>query len=1212
MNSFGYGGTNAHAVLEQAPKSLVSHVAHGYGVNGVSSVCSREPQVPERVSDRISSTNGMHLESPESKAKLSEDLAVNGAEVLRSHCGGLANSNPFGRRKEQPQLLVLSARSQTSLKQAIGEFTNWVSKHKMNEKESIEDLAYTLSCRRSLFAWRCSLLVMNFEELARNLKIEPPQPHKSSSNVQITFVFTGQGSQWFAMGRELNQTSSTFRNSLDQSDKVLQLLGAEWSLSNELSKSEAESCVNESQIAQPGTTAIQIALVDLLHSLSIKPSIVLGHSSGEIAAAYAAGILTRSDALRVAYQRGFASKLSALVVTSRGAMLAVGLGEAQILAHLDPMQSKRVSIACVNSPSSVTVSGDETCIDELKDRLDGLSIFNRKLLVDTAYHSHHMSKIADKYQESLQHLRWTDATPGIKFISTVTASEKKSSFGPSYWTENLVSTVRFSDALEAICRDSSAFKSPSCTRAFLEIGPHSALSGPIRQTIAGLQSRAIQYFYASALVRKHDAVRTVLELTASLFHYGYGVDINSANCLSDSSQASRRTVSDLPPYSWDHSTTFWHESPLSEAHRFRAHPWHDLLGVRIPGSSIHEPVWRNLVGTDDLPWLKDHIADGLSVFPGAGYLCSAIEAMRQISVDCGASAPIRRFIMKDVHFLKALVIPESPAKAEIKFSLRLNQATGSVSTDWKQFQVECRTLDGIWHSHCRGFVRVEHQQPLDEVELDREDRLVLTTQREKLKCRKARCTKDIDVKDLYAILKANGNEYRSNFSILQDLRTSGSEAVGSIRIPDIAECMPSKFMRPHLIHPATLDSLFHINIPLFHECCSLGPAIPVSIEEVVVSAQIAQKPGTELILTTKLSPEDSRSARVNVMAFQYNGDLNTESMISMTNIELRGVGEIQKALGSRSTTPNMIHRHVWDVDVEALRAEDIQLSKGNPTLGTTNASGMAPDERSDTLNRAASYYIQSCLDHLAGGESHIPAKHHGYLMAWMERYVKSCEHLQHLDDVVSRTGDHISQQVSNVGAQGEMLSRTGENLHLLLTGKLDPLALMLEDGLLYRIYAEDSSLQSGLHLAAFVRRLLFKSPYLTVLEIGAGTGGTTLPLFQALGQTGGSSFRRYDFTDVSSGFFEPAKDLLHQWAHILDFKKLDIEQDPVAQGFTAHSYDLIIAANVLHATSPINRTLEHIRKLLKPTGRLAVIEVTKPPPYANITFGLLPGWWKSE
>jgi len=235
------------------------------------------------------------------------------------------------------------------------------------------------------------------------------------------------------------------------------------------------------------------------------------------------------------------------------------------------------------------------------------------------------------------------------------------------------------------------------------------------------------------------------------------------------------------------------------------------------------------------------------------------------------------------------------------------------------------------------------------------------------------------------------------------------------------------------------------------------------------------------------------------------------------------------------------------------------------------------------------------------------SQHHKRLYDWMKKRARS-------QPIMSLLPDHnLRERSESYGALGIMLHRIGDHLPAIIKGEVEPLSIMLEDNLLHQIYVDDSSHRCNIQLAETVSLLAHKWPDMRILEIGAGTGGTTLTVLKALGSSdsrcGNSRFSRYDFTDISSGFFEKAEELLKPWGDPISFKKLDIEIDPAAQGFEIGSYDLIIAANVLHATRSIDKTLSNVHRLLSPGGKLALVEITSHVPYTNVIYGTLPGWW---
>ena len=233
---------------------------------------------------------------------------------------------------------------------------------------------------------------------------------------------------------------------------MLTELGAPWTLSEELLRDESESRINDSKLAQPAITALQIALVDLLQEMGIRPQIVIGHSSGEIAAAYAAGVLSQKAAMEISYHRGaVAGACKKLMSPVEGAMIVVDISEADSLGYISQLKQGRAAVACANSLTSTTISGDGTAIDELQTILQASSIRSWRLPVDIAYHSYHMKCVSDqclkllnRYGRRLTYdLERGHPAEGIKYISSVTTKEKKSDFGPAYWVENLVSKLRF-------------------------------------------------------------------------------------------------------------------------------------------------------------------------------------------------------------------------------------------------------------------------------------------------------------------------------------------------------------------------------------------------------------------------------------------------------------------------------------------------------------------------------------------------------------------------------------------------------------------------------------------------------------------------------------------------------------------------------------------------------------------------------------------------
>ena len=1159
MNSFGYGGTNALIVLEKAPDF------------------PRYRLFPRGL-------------GPERKTLFGKDNSVAFTE------------------DHTPQLFIISAMSEKSTYATVKNLREFIVR-RQPDTSVLKDLAYTLSTRRTLMRWRLSIVATQWQELTSAMQPEAIRGRVkiASSRIKVTFIFTGQGAQWFAMGRELMSVSSPFNDSLSTSKTILQDLGAQWDLIHELSLNESASRIDRSEIAQPATTALQIALVDLLRSIQVYPQAVLGHSSGEIAAAYAAGYLSQVAALKISYQRSFISKYCKELIPVRGAMLVIGLGEDDVLKHIINLRQGTVSIACVNSPVSTTVSGDEPAVLELKESLDGLSIFSRKLNVDTAYHSYHMQTVSDGYISSLEGLQTKVSDQTIKFFSTVTGTEKTAHFGATYWVENLTSKVRYRDALSEYTRvQQDQAQTLQSKHILIEIGPHSALSGPTRQTI-GRDCDSLDYAYLPTLVRNQNSVVSVLSLVGKLFEEGLDLSFDVISSFNPA-RVFPTVVPNLPAYPWDHSNSFWFESRLSREYRLRRDPHHDLLGVRVPSSTSIEPRWRYVVGLDNLPWLAQHVVDKLVVFPGAGYLCMAIEAVKQISRGGQVTGHTLIYTLRDVCFLKALYIPLQPAKVEIQLSLipQSNSPTKE-TTSVHEFRVTALSQKHIWYEYCRGTISVQsffigEMGWGSEREMnDKETQAALQGNMQ------PEYFQSTSPKKFYKDLDSNGNTYGPEFAVITELDISNSQAAAVVDIPDIASIMPSNFMQPHTVHPATLDALMHPSLALYAQQYGPGSIMPVFIREMMITSTVETTPGSRLRVHTAFTPGGVRSGNAQIQVTNLCERLSyakVDPVITVSGLELRGLGETQLNVPTVSRVRKICHQIIWNSDVDFLSPSQIEH------LHVPRQSCLdAIENKLELLNQVAFIYIQNCLHQITETNLKIVQPHLSELVRWMEGCRFLCHEGHHTLTSEVALGE-AEELLVHQGVEGEMLSRVGAGLVSILKGDVNPLQLMLDDDLLYRFYADGSLARSHDHMIQYVRYLCFKNPRMAILEIGAGTGGTTIPLLNGMSRNNQTLFQSYEFTDISAGFFDRARSSLQRWIDQIQFRTLDIETDPLDQGFMSQSYDLIVATNVLHATESIDRTLKNVHKLLKPGGRLMLVEITKPQAYLGVIFGTLPGWWR--
>lgn len=370
------------------------------------------------------------------------------------------------------------------------------------EDIDLRRLAYTLACRRSPFPYKVAFVAYTKDELASKTREYLADDKKSTHSVAKTpsllGVFTGQGAQWPQMGLQLIQTIPLARRIIEELDFSLATLPAAdrpgWTILAELEKGSEASRLSQATIAQPLVNAVQLLLVNLLKHAGVTFSAVVGHSSGEIAAAYATGLISQKDAVRIAYYRGMHSKLARGPTGQDGGMLAVGtsLEDAGQFCALEDFED-RIFVAASNSKTSVTLSGDADAIAEAQAIFEEEGKFARTLKVDKAYHSPHMHPAAEPFLKSLKACGIKVLYPQAgspKWFSSVhaeTTLDSQSALDGEYWIDNLQGTVCFSQAVERAWQTMGPFD------AAIEIGPHAALKGPATDTIQHLSGKQIPY-----------------------------------------------------------------------------------------------------------------------------------------------------------------------------------------------------------------------------------------------------------------------------------------------------------------------------------------------------------------------------------------------------------------------------------------------------------------------------------------------------------------------------------------------------------------------------------------------------------------------------------------------------------------------------------------------------------------------------------------------
>ncbi|MCJ1393661.1 hypothetical protein MMC18_006537 [Xylographa bjoerkii] len=887
--NYGYGGSNAHVIVDSA-----SHYLDSRGLKGA------------------------YRTLP---------------PILHSLC---QKSNPFVSILEETRarVFVFSAFDEESGKAQAARFASYLRKQGGSTSvEFFDDLAFTLGKRRSILPFRVAVSACSVSQLLDAVSSDHMKYSKATKTPVVGFVFTGQGAQHYAMGRELIETYPVFQDSLIKSSKYIKIFGASWSLLDELAKTAEESQIGLGYLSQPLCTAIQIALVDLLASWNVHPASVTGHSSGEIAAAYAAGALSHEAALAVAYYRGLAGPaIKQKHPLRKGSMLAVGLSKDETQNLLSDVKSGKALVACINSPSSVTVSGDDCAVEELLHVLQKKKVFARKLNVEVAYHSHHLNCIGDDYLDALQHIQVQDCQKADFFSSVTGRRTKLSELGPAYWVRNMLNPVEFSNSLQALCLDVNSERRErglnSAIDILIELGPHSALAGPIKQTLQAdeqLRSSSIRYY--SALVRNQSAVDTTLHLASQLFKSGCPVDFEAIN--NPDRRCSHKVLVDLPTYPWNHSCRYTAESRESRLFRSRSTPRSDILGAPVRNSIPTEPRWRNYVRPTEIPWVRDHRIQSDMIYPAGGFIAMAIEAASQDSRQRGLE--VSGYRLREITIGRALVIPETEVETMLCFRPS-SGISGFSSEIWNEFRIYSVTDTDNWTEHCRGLISIQKESIPNEVDGQRlmnEEKASYATM---ISEAESTCTTDVNIRKLYSDLKSAGLHYGPTFAIMEHARAAPYQSVGKLVIYDTAAVMPSHFEYPFVVHPGTIDGCIQTLFPGMSEAGPIEEAfMPTSIEEIFVSAKITRTPGHGFRAYAKSTQTCPRQSVSSITVFNEEVD-DLEPMIIFKGLTCSSLPKASAEEAVREL--KLCFQTRWTVSPDFLSLQQAEeLCRGNSCFG---------------------------------------------------------------------------------------------------------------------------------------------------------------------------------------------------------------------------------------------------------------------------------------
>ncbi|MFM2081561.1 MAG: hypothetical protein RL380_252, partial [Verrucomicrobiota bacterium] len=749
INSFGFGGANAHAILQSPPAKKKTTLP-------------RPPKTP-------------------------------------------GDSTPL--------VLNLSARSAETLTVVAKNFRAFLKK----SPAPLREIARAAVQRRTAHPHRLAVIGHTRAEWVKQLAAFAAGDsapglvtgHAEGDAVNPVFVCSGQGPQWWGMGRELLKSNAVFRAKMEECDQLLREFG-NWSLLKELARDEKSSRLDNTAIAQPAIFAHQVSLAAVWASLGVKPVAVVGHSVGEVAAAHIAGVLTLREAARVIFQRGRCMSHA----QDNGKMLAVGTSpaEAETLAAKFP---GRVHVGAYNGPASLTLSGDADALAEISADLEKRGVFNRFLQVKYAFHSHHMDAIRAELARSLGKVKVSKAQ--LPLYSTVTGKRTNGlDFGANYWWRNVREQVVFATATDNLIQAGH--------KHFLELSAHPALTGSINEC---LKRRNVTGFSVASQRRQEPQVNQLFAALAGLHCAGAQVAWQKLFPTTGAKVS-------LPLYPFQRER-HWEEPRTTQHGRIGAAP-HPLISRPFPAAT---PTWLSWLDQDVIRWLPEHRVGGHIVFPGAGYIETALTVGRQQFGD----VPLR---LEDFAFEKALFLPEN--KDLIQFQTIYNPSDLRLT-----FSSRSDHANDEWSLNAKArLAPAPYDAPPANV---------------KVAPIKKRCNQHIIPGEfIYQNQNPKALMFGPHFHGVQKLWRRDHEAVARLRVP---KALRRDFAN-YFFHPAFLDATFHVQTwSLKHMGPKARVYLPVSIDRL----RVFGKPGREIWCHVQCVKQEMLALVFNFQIFDGQGNV---------------------------------------------------------------------------------------------------------------------------------------------------------------------------------------------------------------------------------------------------------------------------------------------------------------------------------------------------
>ena len=1086
---------------------------------------------------------------------------------------------------ERPShVLALSARSDAALRQLA---TVYADRLDRTGPDDLADVCFTANAGRSHFIERLAVRGARPDALASDLRnwvggASSPRMSRGAApadSPEIVFLFTGQGAQYPGMGRELYDTQPTFRRAIDRCDEIFR---AHRGVSlTEVMFDATTRRLDDTAFTQPALFAIEYALSELWRSWGIEPTAVMGHSVGEYVAACVAGVMSLAEGLKLIATRG--ALMSALPAGGRMAAVFAPLAKVDraVAGYRD-----RLSVAAINGPENVVISGAGDAVDSVCADLTSQGIKTQALAVSHAFHSPLMAPMLDAFRREAEAV--ASAPPRIGYVSNLTGLQLGSDEAPDaeYWVRHVMQPVQFARSIETLFQAGQ--------RVFVELGPTTTLLGMARRCVT-----ADAVWLPSLRKGKEDWTQ-LLETVGALYVQGAAIKWDAF----DADYDRRRVV--LPTYPFQRQR-YWalDDARAGASRRTAGTADHPLLGARVPAPTLS---FENEFDPSVLPILRDHRVRTLLIVPGPVY----IEMAAAAAAKTVGTGPVR---IDDFGIRDACVVSDaSPRRVHTSLT---TSASGEAA-----FQVYSCPADAPddaeWTLHATGTVKA------DRAGGDRAERPEAIQQR---------CTETIDGAEFVAKLREQDIEVTAGRALQRIWRRDG-EALARLAFDGHDARLWSRYR----LDPAILDAAM-LAVGAAGGADARGPAGTISVLRGIGGVRLLSQPATALwahITVDRVEP-------AGVSSTLTLSDDSGVVVAQLSDIQIRHVDPRHLGVGASRQSDEWLYQVVWRPAGVLASAKPTSAFLADPSaLAYAIEPHVEPlwrehglpvyDAILPRLERMCAGYAAHAVRELGGGAAPGTTAGLEARFGIVERHHRLFERLLAMLEedglIASKAGawawtgsepenpDSVASQLLAkypvYTPQITLTADCGRQLAGVLRGATDPLHLLFPGG----SFAATEQLYEHSPSARVYNTLVRKSieqavaglpagRTLRCLEVGAGTGGTSSSVLPALP----ADRTEYHYTDMSKLFMARAAEKFRAYPFV-HYELLDIERDPSEQGFQPHSFDMVIASNVIHATARLKTTLGHVRQLLAPGGLLVLIEGTARQRWVDLTFGLLEGWWK--